>query len=152
NGTVNRRSAQLTMTDCLVQGSGSTAPSGREGGGISAAGDFSPLAVASTPDPNRAHVTLTRVAFVDLAVAGSSGTPGTGGAIKGDFANVIADSCIFERCAATSHGGALQFGRGCAVTLTNSIIAANSAGELGGGIAMFGGALQVSGSSFVDNS
>ena len=151
-GTINRRSAQLTMTDCLVQGSGSSAPGGREGGGIFAAGDFSPLALADAREPNRAHVTLTRVAFVDLAVAGSSGTPGTGGAIKGDFASITADSCIFERCTATSHGGALQFGRGCAVTLTNSTIAGNSAGELGGGIAMFGGALQVSGSNFVDNS
>ena len=152
NGTVNRRTAQLTMTDCLVLGSGAASPGGREGGGIFAAGDFSPLAMASAPDPNRAHVTLTRVAFVDLAVAGSSGTPGTGGAIKGDFANITVDSCIFQKCAATSHGGALQFGRGCDVTVTNSTIAGNSAGELGGGIAMFGGALQVSASNFVDNS
>jgi hypothetical protein len=151
NGTVNRRSAELTMTDSLVQGSGSAAPGGREGGGIFAAGDFSPLALADAREPNRAHVTLTRVAFVDLAVAGSSGIPGTGGAVKGDFANITVDNCIFERCAATSHGGALQFGRGCDVTVTNSTIAGNSAGELGGGIAMFGGALQVSGSNFVDN-
>src|SRR5437588_623423 len=44
NGTVNRPSAQLKMTDCPVHGSGSASPSAPEGGGIFAAGSFSPVA------------------------------------------------------------------------------------------------------------
>jgi hypothetical protein len=149
-GKTNRPSAVLTMTDSLVQGAPGVV-SGREGGGIFAAGDINAPAVPGSPDFNRAKVTLTRVVLADQSVASAAGTPGTGGGLKGDFMLLTMDNCIVENCSAAEYGGALNFGRRCVVNITNTTLANNGAGSLGGAIAMFGGNLNVSNSNLVGN-
>jgi hypothetical protein len=150
-GKINRPSAVLRMTDSLVQGVPPGVISGREGGGIFAAGDINAPAVPGSPDFNRASVTLTRVVIADQSVASAAGTPGTGGGLKGDFMMLTMDNCIVENCSAAEYGGALNFGRRCKVTITNTTLANNGAGSLGGAIAMFGGDLNVSNSNLVGN-
>ena len=87
----NHRSIQLTMTDCLIQGSGTGVKSARQGGCIYAGGDpnfaygIGGNAQNGTPESNRAVVTLNRVVMADAAALGDpsapGGLPGTGGAI-----------------------------------------------------------------------
>ena len=149
-GKINRPSVVLTMTDSLIQGTPGVV-SGREGGGILAAGDFNAAAVPGSPDFNRATVKLTRVVIADLAVSSGAGIPGTGGAIKGDFMILVMNNSIIENCSAAEYGGALNMNRLCNITITNSTLANNDAGSLGGGIAMFGGSLNVSTSNLIGN-
>jgi predicted outer membrane repeat protein len=149
-GKINRPSVVLTMTDSLIQGMPGVI-SGREGGGILAAGDFNAPAVPGSPDFNRATVNLTRVVLADLSVASAGGTPGTGGGLKGDFMILTMDNSIVENCTAAAYGGGFNFNRLCKVTVSNSTIANNDAGSLGGGIAMFGGTLNLSNSNLVGN-
>jgi hypothetical protein len=149
-GKINRPSVVLTMTDSLIQGTPGVL-SAREGGGILAAGDYNAPAVPGSPDFNRATVRLTRVVLADLSVAGAGGTPGTGGALKGDFMVLAMDHSIIENCTATDYGAALNFNRRCGVSITNSTLANNDAGLLGGGIAMFGGDLNIDHSNLVGN-
>src|SRR5206468_223833 len=88
-GTINRPSAQLTVTDCLIQGQGPTAPSARQGGGIFLAGDTHAafgitVQQNGTQAENRTVATLKRVVFADLATVDDAGN-GTGGALTAAF-------------------------------------------------------------------
>lgn len=155
-GTLNRRSASLSMTDCLVRGIGGD---GRQGSGIFVSGDvnsaygFSGVTkdTSQPPETNRATVTLNRVAFVDLSAKAASGTPGTGGGLMGDFIALTVDDSIFSNCSATDYGGALELVQGSAATIRNTMFEHNDAGSLGGAIAMFGGSLNMSGCKLADN-
>lgn len=156
NGTLNRRSASLFMTDSIVRGLGGE---GRQGSGIFVSGDLNSAYgfggvvrdTSQPPEANRSVVVLNRVAFMDLSARGSSGTPGTGGGFMGDFIDLKIDNSIFASCSATDHGGALQLVQGSAATITNTTFAKNDAGSLGGAIAMFGGSLNMSATNLVDN-
>jgi predicted outer membrane repeat protein len=154
NGAINRPSAQLTVTDCLIQGPGGGVTSARQGGGIFAAGDLHSaygigMPQNGTPESNRATVTLKRVVFADLAT--SDGGNGTGGAMTGDFVALNVDQSIVENCSTTEHGGGFEIVRGSTAAITKTTFAHNSAGVLGGGLTMFGGQLTLSGCNFVDN-
>jgi hypothetical protein len=156
NGTINRPSSRLTVRDTLIQGVLGTNSAGR-GGGIFASGD---LAAAygigfpqdGTVESNRAAVSLTRVAFVNLSAIGDNALgSGLGGAFQGDFASLTADKVIVANCSASNYGGGFRFGQNCAVTMTNTIVAQVSAAYAGAGITMFGGALNLTNCSFVEN-
>jgi hypothetical protein len=155
-GRINRRSASLIMTDSVVRGIGGE---GRQGSGIFVSGDlnsaygFSGVTkdTSQPPEANRAVVTLTRVAFIDLSAKGASGTPGTGGGFMGDFVDLKIDKSIFANCTASDFGGALELVQGSAATITNSTFAHNDAGSLGGAIVMFGGSLNISASNLLEN-
>lgn len=155
-GTLNRRSASLVMTDSLVRGIGGE---GRQGSGIFASGDlnsaygFSGVTkdTSQPPETNRSVVVLNRVAFINLAAKGASGTPGTGGGFMGDFVDLKIDNSIFANCSASDYGGALELVQGSSAAITNTTFASNDAGSLGGAMAMFGGSLNISATKFVDN-
>lgn len=154
-GTINRPSARLTVTDCLIRGPGGGVPSARQGGGIFVAGDLHSMYgqgvnQEGTLETNRTVVNLTRVVFADLTTHDNLGN-GTGGALTGDFIALTADRCIVENCHASQVGGGFELVRQCSATITNTAFAGNSAGWLGGGLTMFGGNLNVTGCSFVDN-
>jgi hypothetical protein len=154
-GTINRPSAKLTMTDCLIRGPGGSVPSARQGGGIFVAGDLhSMYGLGVNPngtlETNRATINLTRLVFADLTTNDNLGN-GTGGALTGDFVTLNAAQSIVENCRTSQFGGGFEFVRQSNVTVTNTAFAGNSAGLLGGGLTMFGGNLNVTGSSFVEN-
>jgi hypothetical protein len=154
-GTINRPSATLMVTDCLIRGPGGGVASARQGGGIFVAGDLHSmygLGVTrnGTLETNRAAVTLTRVLFADLTTNDNLGN-GTGAALTGDFVTLNADQCIAENCHTSQFGGGFELVRECNATISNTAFAGNSAGLLGGGFTMFGGSLNLTGCSFVDN-
>lgn len=154
-GTINRPSAKLTVADCLIRGPDGGVASARQGGGIFVAGDLHSMYGQGvnqngTLETNRAVVNLTRVLFADLATSDNLGN-GTGAALTGDFVTLNADQCIAENCHTSQYGGGFEFVRQSSATITNTAFAGNSAGLLGGGLTMFGGNLNVTGCSFVDN-
>lgn len=154
NGTINRPSSRLTVRDTLIQGTLGTNSAGR-GGGIFASGDLAAAYVKrdGTVQSNRAAVTLTRVAFMNLSAIGDDALgAGLGGAFQGDFASLTADNVIVANCSASNFGGGFRFGQNCSVTMTNTIVAQVSAAKAGAGITMFGGALNLTNCSFVQNS
>ncbi|MEN3371122.1 MAG: hypothetical protein V7609_3265 [Verrucomicrobiota bacterium] len=153
NGKINRRSAQLTVRDTLIQGVLGTNSAGR-GGGIFASGDLAAFYVKGdgTAQSNRASVNLKRVAFMNLSSIGDNALgSGLGGAFQGDFASLTADNVIVANCSASNYGGGFRFGQNSAVTMTNTIVAQVSAGYAGAGITMFGGVLNLTNCSFVEN-
>ncbi|PYJ09852.1 MAG: hypothetical protein DMF06_08520 [Verrucomicrobia bacterium] len=153
-GTINRPSAKLTMTDCLIRGPGASA-SARQGGGIFVAGDLHSMyglgvQQNGTPEINRASVNLTRLVFADLTANDTHGN-GTGGALTGDFVTLNATQSIVENCGASQFGGGFELVRQSSITVTNTTFAGNTAGLLGGGLTMFGGNLNLTGGAFVEN-
>jgi hypothetical protein len=157
NGKINRRSSQLTVRDTLIQGVPGTNSAGR-GGGIFASGDLAaaygiaPFDQNGTVESNRASVSLTRVAFVNLTSTGDNAIgSGLGGAFQGDFASLTADHVIVENCSATNYGGGFRFAQNCAVTMTNTTIAQVTAAYAGAGITLFGGSLNLSNCNFIEN-
>jgi hypothetical protein len=153
-GTVNRPSAQLSISDTLIRGASLTVPSARQGGGIFVAGDNHAMYGISvnkngTPDQNRALVSLTRVVFADLASV--DGGNGTGGALTGDFINLTVDSSIIENCSASQFGGGFELIRNTTAVITNTTFSHNSGGILGGALTMFGGNLNLKDSNLTDN-
>ena len=157
SGTINRRSSTLTMSDCLVRGAGSGATNAREGGGVFVAGDINAqYGIGGIRQDrsinNRGSAIFTRVVFDGLtAFQGAAATPGTGGAIKTDFAEIMITDSLFTNCSASQYGGAVELVRDGLVNISKSTFAKNAAGDLGAGITMFGGSLNLTNDVFVDN-
>jgi len=154
-GTLNRPPAQVTITDCLIQGQGPGAPSARQGGGIFLLGDTHAafgitVQQNGTQESNRTVANLKRVVFADLATVDDAGN-GTGGAVTAAFTTFHADDCIVEKCSTSQNGGGFEFVYGCDATISNTTFAQNSAGVLGGAVAMFGGALNIDACNLVEN-
>jgi hypothetical protein len=154
-GKINRPSARLTVTDTLIQGQGAAAMAARQGGGIFVAGDLHAaygvtVQQNGSPESNHAQVTLNRVVFADLVTVDGAGN-GTGGAMTADFVTLNANSCIIENCSTTQYGGAFEFIHASTATIANTTFSHNTAGILGGGLVMFGGALNVNNCNFTDN-
>lgn len=154
NGATNRPSAQFTVTDSLFRGSKQSSANARQGGGIFVAGDMHAnfgvgVQKNGTPDTNRTQATLKRVAFVDLTTSDSGN--GTGGALTGEFANVVIEDSIFSNCQTSQNGGALDFAFLSVATVRNSTFSGNQAGSLGGAIASFGGDVNVDSCNLFDN-
>lgn len=154
-GRFNRRSAMLTMTDCLVQGDGSTV-NARDGGGIWVSGDLNAQfglngVQADQSIDNRATAVLTRVAFDRLVTAASAGIPASAGAVGVDFGTLTMDSSMITNCSTSDSGGGISLTRNSVANITNSSIAANRGGNLGGAVVAAGGMLNMSGDNIVDN-
>ncbi|MDQ6704987.1 MAG: hypothetical protein M3Z85_03360, partial [Acidobacteriota bacterium] len=154
-GTINRPSAQLTVTDTLIRGQGSAVTAARQGGAIFVQGDLHAaygvtVKQNGTPESNHALVNLKRVVFADLVTADSAGN-GTGGALTADMITLNADSCIVENCSASQYGGAFELIHASTANITNTTFSHNTAGILGGALTMFGGALNLTGCNLTDN-
>jgi hypothetical protein len=155
-GQTNRPSAVLTMTDCLIQGDGSTR-NARDAGGLFVSGDLNAQYGLNgiKPDPasnNRATAVLTRVAFDRLVTAATGGMPGTSGAFQMDFATLTMDSSMVTNCSTSDFGGGGEFVRNSVATITNSTFAGNNAGQLGGALLSFGCTVNLNHDNLVDNS
>jgi hypothetical protein len=161
NPGTNHRSTQLSMTDCLIQGSGPSVKSARQGGAIFAEGDMTfayGLAGATqngTEQSNRGVVILNRVVLADTAAIGDSdigGLPGSGGAILGTFIDLTMTDSIVENCYSNNSGAGIQLVNGSVGTITKSMIARCTSGEQGTAITLYGASLNVIDSSIVNNS
>jgi predicted outer membrane repeat protein len=155
HGTTNRRSSILNVRDTLFRGDG-TSKNALQGGAIFTSGDLNAAyglggVKQNTQLENRAVLNLTRVAFADLVTTNIGSIPGSAGAIGGAYTRMVMDGTIIENCSTTDLGGAAEFVQASIVTIQNSIIAACRAGSLGGGLAMFGGTLDLHDSSVVEN-
>jgi predicted outer membrane repeat protein len=154
-GTVNRRSASLTVRDSLFQGDGIT-KNALQGGAIFVSGDLNAaygligITQNGSGASNRATLSLTRVVFSDLVTIGPSGS-GSAGAVGGAFVALTMDNSIIENCSTSDFGGGLSITQGSVVTIKNSTIAGCRSGGLGGGILMFGGILDLHNTNLVDN-
>lgn len=158
---VNHRSIQLTMTDCLIQGSGSGVKSARQGGCIYAGGDLNfaygvgGATQNGTVDSNRGVVTLTRVVMADTAAIGDpaapGGLPGVGGAILGTFINLTMTNCIVENCQSNNSGAGVQLIEASVANITKTTIARCTSGEQGTALTLFGSSLNMSDSGIINN-
>lgn len=156
NGTINRRSIDLTVRDTIFRGDG-TSKNALQGGAIFASGDLSANyglnGIKQNGDEtiNRAMVKLTRVGFSGLVTKNIGSIPGSAGAVGGSFVAFTMDNSIMENCSTTDLGGAMQFSQNSAGTITNSTIANCQAGSLGGAIAFLGGRLDMQACNLVGN-
>jgi hypothetical protein len=160
NPGTNHRSTQLSMTDCLIQGSGSSVKSARQGGAIFAEGDMNfayGLAGATqngTEQSNRGVVILNRVVLADTAAIGDSnigGLPGSGGAILGTFIDLTLTDSIVENCYSNNSGAGIQLVNGSVANVTRTTIAHCTSGEQGTAMTLFGSNLTMMGSNIINN-
>lgn len=155
----NRRPITLNVTDCVFIGANDGNPDAKEGGQIFAAGDLnsaygSPGAGVKqdgTPESNRAQVTLQRVAFYKSKVDSTNSVPARGSGMQGDFAHIEADNVLFLEGDAGSGSAALEAVNDSVVHLRHCAFQKNSATSFGAAITDFGGELNVSDTTFLDN-
>lgn len=144
DGSTNRPSATLTVTDSLVQGSYQTVGSvGQIGGGIYASGDqnrqYGWNGVPANPNltANRSYVTISGGVFTDCQVIQSTTGTGVGGGAMFDLAAVDVDDTLFlnsEAVGADSHGGAFRAIGRSLVNVDGATFAGNEAQRFGGAI------------------
>ncbi len=157
NPPTNHRPIQLIITDTLIQGTGTSAASARQGGCIFAGGDLNfayGLGGASpdgTPESNRGIVKLTRVVMSDAAAIGDSSLPGTGGAFMGTFVDLTMDNSIVENTRSSNSGAGIQLIQGSVANITNSTVSQCTSGEQGTAFTLFGSTLNLTGSNVTDN-
>ncbi|MEO8601337.1 MAG: hypothetical protein ABI629_02050 [bacterium] len=162
NGTINRRSASLTLRDSLIRGRfGPVTTVGQIAGALYVGGDnnrqfgqggVSQMGTAAT---NRATAILERVLISDCDVQETSGANGTGngGGVLTDLgALTMTDSLIIKSDAIGmySYGGALALLKSAA-TLNNVTIAGNTANSFGAGIFSYGSDLVINGGRLLSN-
>jgi hypothetical protein len=154
----NHRPIQLSMTDCLIQGSGAGIKSAVQGGGIFVTGDtnfafgLGGATQNGTVQSNRGVVTLTRVVLADAAAIGGAGSlPGTGGAILGNLVDLTMTDSMVVNCEATASGAGVQLVNGSVGNIVRSTIAGCITPSQGTAITLFGSALNMSDSNIIDN-
>lgn len=153
---VNHRPISLKVTDTLFEGAPGVSGA-REGACIYAAGDLnSAFGLNGVPqngslESNRGVVELVRVGIFNYAAVGGGGLPGTGGAILGGFINLTINDSMIANCTATNSGAGLQLNENSVATISRSIISNCSSVDPGAAITMFGGTLNASQTSFIQN-
>jgi len=162
NGSVNRRSAALTLRDSLVRGRfGAVTTVGQVAGGIYVGGDnnrqfgFGGVTQMGTAATNSASATLDNVVIADCDVQETGGAVGTGngGGLFADLGAVTMTNSLLlsnDAFATFSYGGGLALLKSSA-TLTNCTIAGNTAVSYGAGIFALGSSLTISGGQLMHN-
>ncbi|MFN7952538.1 MAG: right-handed parallel beta-helix repeat-containing protein [bacterium] len=162
-GAINRRSADLSITDTLLAGDSNGAGNARMGGCVFAGGDTARAYGSGVPAQggvagNRAPVTLDGVVLSDCDVLGDAGVPGYGGALAASLADVaMTDSLVMlsdarASAGAEGAGGALALFSDTTASVARSLFVANSARTSGGVIRLTGGNLELTSSALVENS
>lgn len=165
DGATNRRSAQLTVTDSLVQGRyGAVTTVGQLAGGLYLTGDqnrryglngVSPTAPASA---TRTLATLDRVVFADCDVLQTTTGGSWGGGLDATLTELVVNNGLFVGSDAltgtsspVSGGGAARVTFESNATFTDTTFAANSGSAWGGAVNGGGAATNFSGCRFVEN-
>jgi hypothetical protein len=161
NPGINHRPMQLSLTDCLIQGSGSSVKSARQGGAIFAGGDmtFAYGLVGAVPNgteqSNRGVVILNRVVLADTAAIGDAdtgGLPGAGGAILGTFIDLTMTDSMIINCYSNNSGAGIQLVDNSVANVTKSTIANCTSGDQGTAFTLYGATLNMSDSNIINNS
>lgn len=165
DGSVNRRSGQLTMTDSLVQGRyGAVTTVGQLAGGLYATGDqarryglggVTPTAPASE---TRALATLNRVVFADCDVLQTTTAGSWGGGLDVTLTELaVTDGLFIGSDALTGTSNPISCGGGARViqessaSFANTTFAANTSATCGGAFHGVGAATSFTGCRFVEN-
>lgn len=162
-GTINRRSASLTLRDSLFRGRfGAVTETSFKGGCLFVEGDtrrtfggggVTPMGTAAE---NRSTVTIERSVFADCDVIEDPATVGTGagGGLSIGHANLTMDDSLIVDCDAvgsTAAGGGMRVVTDTVATITDTTFAYNTAGSRGGAIQVSGSQLNVDQSRFFGN-
>ena len=161
-GEPNRRSITLNIADCVFIGANDGTPDAKQGGQIFAGGDrnaaYGLVGVAQngTPESNRAHLNLARVAFYKSRVDSSNSVPARGSAVVGDFAHIEADNVLFLEGDSGSGSSSLSSLSDSVTHLRKCVFQKNSAHSTptesyGAAMTQFGGELNINDSYFLDN-
>lgn len=161
-GAINRRPAQLTVTDSLLEGRfGGVGPVAASGGCVSASGDTNRMyGEGGVPQngalaDNRARVTLARVVLHDCDVERPpGGAGGFGGALAAELVDLaLVDSLVLRSDALGdgAGGGALAVGQESRVVIAGTTFARNTATNAGGALRLGGSEIEISGSNFFQN-
>ncbi len=161
DGSNNRPSAELTVTDTLIQGSYQAVGTvGQIAGGVFASGDqnrqFGQNGVPASPNLslNRADVSLQRVVVTDCTVTQSVIGTGVGaGANFGLVAGDVDDAMFLssEAVGANSQAGGLRVIGQSDVTVDDTTFAGNQAQRFGGAVYVQGAELDLTGCSLIEN-
>ena len=161
DGSTNRPSAELTVTDSLIQGSYQTVTTvGQIGGGIYSSGDqnrqYGLNGVPASPNlaANRASVTILGSVFTDCRVVESVVGTGVGGGAMFDLSNVDVDHTHFqdsEAVGSDSHGGGFRAIGQSFVDVDDSTFAGNEAQQFGGAVYVQGVEAHFDGCSVIEN-
>lgn len=161
-GTINRRSAQLTLTNSIIQGRfGSTDTVAQVGGGLTVNGDenrvygLNGVAKDGTLAANRAQATLRNVVFYDTDIKASGGGDLIAGAALFSVADAQFDNVFVLGADAQGAG----FGGGVAVLnqsdvrLNGLTMTRNTVGAGGFGAALFvqGSAIELRDCTLTEN-
>jgi len=165
DGSVNRRSGQLTMADSLVQGRyGSVTTVGQVAGGLYVTGDqarrhglggVTPTAPASE---TRALATLNRVVFADCDVLQTTTGGSWGGGLDATLTELAVTDGLFVGSDAltgtsspVSGGGAARVILESNASFNGTTFAANSGSTFGGAVNGAGAATSFTDCRFVEN-
>ncbi len=161
DGSTNRPSAELVVTDSLIQGAYLTVGSvGQIGGGIYAAGDqnrqYGLGGVSAMPNlaANRAGMTVSGSVLTGCQVVQSVVSTGTGGGVMIDLVDADVHSSLIldsEAVGANSHGGGFRAIRQSLVTIDASTLAGNEAQRFGGGVYIQGTEVHLNGCALIEN-
>jgi len=158
DGTVNRRTASLTITDSLLQGGIAEGAAGA-GGCVTAGGDVSRaygengVGQIGTLEENRARVEIRRSAFVDCDVRSQAGGA-FGGGLKADLVNLLVEDSLFmdsDARGVSAGGGGLALQDESVGSIVRTTFAHNSAEQAGGAFNLGGSVVQVSQCRFFGN-
>ena len=164
DGSVNRRSATLTVRDSLIQGRyGSVNTVGQSGGGLAAGGDGNRtygqngVTQMGSAAANRATVSVQRTVFADLDVQEAVGVPGSGvaGAIETGLTTLTMDDSLVVLSDAlgtgNGSGGAMALLDQTAAMISATTFSRNTAGAYGGAIFVQGSELDLADSQLIEN-
>lgn len=155
----NRRSITLNVTDSVFIGANDGTPDAKEGGQIFVGGDPDRaygnvnrgIAKDGTPESNRAQLKLQRVTFYTSRVDSSNAVPARASGAMGDFTHIEADNVLFLEGDAGSGSAALQAVNDSVVNLRHCAFQKNAANSFAAAITDFGGELNVSDTTFLNN-
>lgn len=160
DGTINRRTSTVLITDSLLQG-GVFEPTAHTGGCIAVGGDASRaygengIIQMGTLEENRARFEVRRSVFADCDVQQEpAGGGGFGGGLQANLANLILeDSMVVESDArgGNAGGGGVSVQGESVATITRTTFARNTAGNAGGGLNVRGSVINASQCRFYGN-
>ncbi len=164
DGTINRRSAMLTVRDTLIRGrAGAVTTVGQIAGGIYITGDvnriygLNGISQQGSLASNRATLVLDRVAIVDCdvtEVVSAVGSGVAGGLMTSTTTLTMTDSLVINNDAigtTNASGGGMALIDQTAATITGTTIARNSASQYGGGMFVQGSSIAMDSCHLVAN-
>jgi len=163
DGTNNRPSAHLTVTDTYIQGRyGATTTAAQDAGGIYSAGDGSRMdgdptvPDMGTNEENQATVILSNVIINDCDVSKAAPSSGSGGGLMVVRTNLEVENSLFVGCDALglgdwSSGGAVAVLLRSTASFNDTTFAANTSQRIGGAVFAQGSTLNLTSCNLVAN-